>query len=101
MLRKVQFGTLVKFWAVITVEELAKIIFEVLGNGSFEIKQTDNALHEAPLQLNCDKAHQLLGWKPKWTGEQAIFKTASWYADVLQGLPHGSNQSNWEYFCVK
>ena len=89
---------------VITVEELAKIIFEVLGNGSFEIKQTDNALHEAGLlQLNCDKAHQLLGWKPKWTGEQAIFKTASWYADVLQGLPvkEVTNQQIGEYFCVK
>lgn len=31
------------------------------------------------LQLNCDKAQNLLGWRPTWNFEQTVEKTALWY----------------------
>ncbi len=36
--------------------------------------------HEAKfLRLNCDKAAQVLGWKPRWDFEETAIKTAEWY----------------------
>ena len=37
------------------------------------------------LQLNCDKAHQLLGWQPRWNLDQALEATALWYKSVMNG----------------
>ena len=43
-------------------------------------------LHEARLlQLNCDKAHQLLGWYPRWHAEQTLEATAVWYKTIMNG----------------
>jgi len=37
------------------------------------------------LQLNCDKAQQRLGWRPRWDAEQTLAATADWYRAVLGG----------------
>ena len=71
---------------VITVENVTNRVFDILGSGTLVIDADDDHPHEAGLlQLNCDKAHAYLGWKPKWSGESAIEKTALWYRDALSG----------------
>jgi len=71
---------------VITVENVANRVFDILGSGTLVVDADDDHPHEAGLlQLNCDKAHAYLGWKPKWSGESAIEKTALWYCDALSG----------------
>ncbi|MFJ9450898.1 CDP-glucose 4,6-dehydratase [Herbaspirillum sp. NPDC101397] len=66
--------------SVKTVGELAKLIIGTWGSGEIEIAPQVNTVHEARLlHLNCDKAHQLLNWQPRWDAETAITKTVEWY----------------------
>ena len=42
--------------------------------------------HEANLlQLNCDKAHQLLDWYPRWDADKTLAATAQWYKAYFDG----------------
>lgn len=67
-----------------TVYDVADAIVQYFGTGSIEVSQISNQQHEARLlQLNCDKAHQLLGWFPRWSVEQTFEKTAEWYQKTL------------------
>lgn len=69
-----------------TVHEVATIAMKYLGRGRVEILGTPSELHEANLlQLNCDKAHQYLGWHPRWHVEKALAETAGWYRTVQEG----------------
>ena len=68
-----------------TVVEVAKEMVNNFGSGSVEIINSNNN-HEANLlQLNCDKAHQLLNWHPRWTFNETIFYTADWYKKNFEG----------------
>ena len=68
-----------------TVFEVASLMVEHLGMGKVEITST-NTNHEANLlQLNCDKANQLLNWESKWNFKETIFYTADWYNKYLKG----------------
>jgi CDP-glucose 4,6-dehydratase len=69
-----------------TVNDLALSIIKTLGRGSIEIVGSQNEHHEARLlQLNCDKAHQELGWYPRWGVEKTITATAEWYKRLMAG----------------
>jgi CDP-glucose 4,6-dehydratase len=69
-----------------TVQNVAEIIIKHMGKGRIEIFEPPTLLHEARLlQLNCDKAHQLLGWYPRWNSAQTLEATAVWYKTVLNG----------------
>ena len=69
-----------------TVHDVAKCIVETLGRGSIEIAGDKNQQHEAKLlQLNCDKAQQELGWRPRWTVEKTFSATAEWYKGKMEG----------------
>lgn len=69
-----------------TVKDLAEMIVVAWGGGSIEVAPQLNALHEANLlHLNCDKAHQLMLWQPKWDVTRAIGETVAWYRGVHQG----------------
>lgn len=69
-----------------TVHEVATSIIRQLGRGSIESDSSMDGQHEARyLQLNSDKAHQLLGWYPRWSVGKALEVTAQWYAAVLNG----------------
>jgi CDP-glucose 4,6-dehydratase len=69
-----------------TVQEVAQRIISHLRKGRIEIAESHTGQHEARLlQLNCDKAHQLLGWYPRWSVEQTLEATASWYGAVMNG----------------
>ena len=71
---------------VCTVQKVAEVIIEHLGKGEIEISNSTRQLHEAHLlQLNCDKAHQLLNWYPRWNSEKTLQKTALWYKTLMNG----------------
>ncbi len=69
-----------------TVKDLAEVIVADWGSGRVEVAPQLNAAHEANLlHLNCDKAHQLLHWQPKWDVTRAIGETVAWYRGVHLG----------------
>jgi len=69
-----------------TVRNVAEIIVAHIGNGYVEAELSENRVHEAALlQLNCDKAHQLLEWFPRWDVETTLKATALWYKDFIKG----------------
>lgn len=74
-----------------TVHEVATTMMRELGRGRVEILGTPPTLHEANLlQLNCDKAHQQLGWYPRWHVDQALAATAQWYRATRDGAEPAS-----------
>lgn len=69
-----------------TVHDVAKSIVHHLGRGRIEVSNSQPTHHEARLlQLNCDKAHQLLGWRPRWNVDKTLAATAQWYKVILDG----------------
>jgi CDP-glucose 4,6-dehydratase len=69
-----------------TVLDVAKVISTRLGGLPPEVVGSPAAQHEAMLlQLNCDKAHQYLGWRPRWIVDKTLDATAEWYRTVLAG----------------
>lgn len=69
-----------------TVHNVVEIIIKHFGKGSIETLTAQTRVHEANLlQLNCDKAHQLLGWYPRWNVDQTLEATAFWYKSVMNG----------------
>ena len=71
---------------VCTVQNVAEVIISHLGKGRIEIVESQTQVHEARLlQLNCDKAHQLLGWHSRWHAEKTLEATALWYKTLMDG----------------
>ena len=68
-----------------TVKEVAEIVVKYFKKGKIIIENSAD-FHEAQLlQLNCDKANQILGWFPRWTVEETLNETARWYKEVING----------------
>ncbi len=71
-----------------TVKDLAEFAAAKWGGGEVQVAPEANAPHEAGLlHLNCDKAHQLLGWYPKWDFERTVAETMHWYREISSGKP--------------
>jgi CDP-glucose 4,6-dehydratase len=69
-----------------TVQEMASSIIQHFGRGRIEIADSQPQHQEAQLlQLNCDKAHQFLGWHPRWHVDKTVAATALWYKTTLEG----------------
>lgn len=69
-----------------TVKTVAEAIVGHIGKSRVEYGETESHVHEARLlQLNCDKAHQLLGWYPRWHVDKTLEATAQWYKAVMNG----------------
>ena len=69
-----------------TVEEVVTSLINHLGRGSIELEENNQKIHEATLlQLNCEKAKQLLDWAPRWDVERALKATGDWYKVFLKG----------------
>ena len=67
-----------------TVYDVAHVITSHLGKGTIEVDSTNRSVHEAHLlQLNCDQAHQRLGWYPRWNADKTLEATALWYKAFL------------------
>jgi len=74
----------------LTVSEVAKIAADHWPDKvnyefkDFDIKENRESL---VLQLDSTKARQILNWTPKWSQQESIVKTVSWWNQVLnQGL---------------
>lgn len=64
----------------VTVEELVKIAVDHWGNGSYRIETNKEAVHEAGLlQLDINKAAEMLNWHPLYNANKAIQETMNWY----------------------
>lgn len=69
-----------------TVKNVAEVIVGHIGKGRIEVVESQSQVHEARLlQLNCDKAHKLLGWYPRWHVEKTLEATALWYLTIMNG----------------
>lgn len=69
-----------------TVHHVASEIIKHLGQGHVEFAESRDNPHEANLlQLNCDKANQILGWHPRWDVDKTLAATADWYKAVFKG----------------
>lgn len=69
-----------------TVKNVAETLVHHIGKGSVEVVGTPPQVHEAMLlQLNCDKAHQFLGWYPRWHVDKTLEATALWYKTLMDG----------------
>ena len=68
-----------------TVKEVAENVIKQFGRGRIIIENT-NIHHEAQLlQLNCDKANQILGWLPRWSVDETLCETVEWYKKIING----------------
>jgi CDP-glucose 4,6-dehydratase len=69
-----------------TVAQLATAVVAEWGAGEVRTETAPGQPHEARLlHLNCDKADQHLGWRPRWDFERTIAETVSWYAATSRG----------------
>lgn len=69
-----------------TVRDVAETIIRHFGKGSIELLDNQTKHHEARLlQLNCEKAQNLLGWYPRWCADKSLEATAVWYKSVHEG----------------
>lgn len=67
-----------------TVLDVANAIAGQFENGFVVVDEPRDKPHEAHLlQLNSDKARQLLHWDTRWNFEQTLLATGSWYREVL------------------
>lgn len=65
-----------------TVLDLITEMSKTWKNSLFEYEDSDEKFHEAGLlKLNCDKAHNMLGWKPVLSFEENVQMTVSWYIE--------------------
>jgi CDP-glucose 4,6-dehydratase len=70
-----------------TVSEVAEHLVARFGRGNIIRESNVEIHHEARLlQLNCDKAHQVLGWYPRWDFDRTLDMTSDWYKQVLAGV---------------
>lgn len=66
--------------SVVPVGEIADMVVEAFGSGSWQSNMDPNAPHEAKLlALDVSKAHFRLGWEPRWSVKEAITHTVNWY----------------------
>lgn len=68
----------------VTVEYLVQQAIAAWGRGRYVINTPADTPHEATLlRLDCSKAVQELGWRPRWNAAEAIEQTIVWYKRVL------------------
>jgi CDP-glucose 4,6-dehydratase len=69
------------------VEWIAGHLVKTWGEGAaYEIASNASSLHEAHfLKLDCTKAHQKLGWQPKWNINIALDKICEWHKALTNG----------------
>ena len=66
------------------VGELASAFVEAWGSGEWIDQSTPNQPHEASiLRLSIEKAGWELGWRPRWSCDEMVKRTAQWYRSVL------------------
>ena len=62
-----------------TVGTLVEEIFKYWPGASLDQTTTDAPPEDSKLNLTIDKAYHVLGWHPKWSFEETIHNTVTWY----------------------
>ena len=72
----------------LSVIDVVQSILELLGKTALVPEVLNEASHEIPKQyLDCAKARRMLGWRPKYTLEEALAETIAWYQKWLWRQP--------------
>lgn len=72
----------------VTVADLATMIMRLWGEGEWEEVSEQEAPREGRyLKLDCSKARQILGWRPRLTLEEAVRMTIAWYRRARAAEP--------------
>jgi CDP-glucose 4,6-dehydratase len=68
------------------VEAVVRRVVELWGDGASWTLDSNQHPHECEvLKLDCTKAQQHLGWKPRWPLDRALEATVAWYKAYLRG----------------
>jgi CDP-glucose 4,6-dehydratase len=68
----------------LTVRQIVDRILKVVGRGDLEPEVRNEASHEIREQfLSAKKARELLAWKPRFTLDDGLSRTAEWYRKQL------------------
>jgi CDP-glucose 4,6-dehydratase len=69
-----------------TVKEVVQLVMELWGDGAGWVSDGRQHPRESQiLKLDCAKAEQRLGWKPRWRFAEALEATVDWYKAYLGG----------------
>jgi CDP-glucose 4,6-dehydratase len=67
-----------------SVMEVVHLILVLMGKVSLAPMVLNQASHEIPKQsLDCSKARIMLGWRPKYTLDDGLWETITWYRKWL------------------
>lgn len=70
----------------VPVRTLVQYVIDAWGSGQAIDAHDPNAPHEAHfLRLSIEKARSQLGWRPRWTVEEAAHRLAIWYKRYYEG----------------
>ncbi len=62
-----------------TVEWVARALCDAWGGGAgYAVEQGEGPREAGTLTLDCSKARDRLGWRPRWTAETAVAKVIEW-----------------------
>jgi CDP-glucose 4,6-dehydratase len=68
------------------VEAVVRRVVELWGDGASWALDSNQHPHERKiLKLDCTKAQQHLGWRPRWPLDRALEATVAWYKACLRG----------------
>ncbi|MCA1825602.1 MAG: CDP-glucose 4,6-dehydratase [Myxococcales bacterium] len=63
-----------------SVQTVIELLIDRWGEGMWENRHDPRAPHEAALlMLSTGRAHARLGWRPRWSLQEAVRRTADWY----------------------
>jgi CDP-glucose 4,6-dehydratase len=71
--------------STLRVAEVAAKVVEYYGRGEVIVHQRSDFHEDALLTLNIAKAEKVLGWRPVFTGEEALRRTVEWYKAFYEG----------------
>ncbi len=70
----------------LTVLDLVRTVLNLMGRADLEpIIQNIASAEIREQYLNCDQAHDRLGWRPRYTLEQGLRETIDWYVALFEG----------------
>ncbi len=87
----------------LSVKEVAVIAKSTWGAGAeFEVEAKNDQLEAKNLELDSSFANKELNWKPKWSQENAVIESVSWWKSVLlENIPPLDRCNQEIKFCLE